>query len=374
MKYFLIAGEASGDLHASNLMKELARQDPDAEFRFMGGDLMHAVSGKLVMHYRDTSYMMLDVIFHLGKIFRNLSRIKSEIKNWRPDVVIPVDYPGFNLRIARFAKSRGLKVYYFISPKVWAWRQQRIKKLKSFTDHLFVIFPFEVDFFRQFGIEAEYFGNPLVDALHEFFDRFEGSGEWLAGKGLEKRPVVALLAGSRKKEIEATLPVMLEVASQHTDYQFVVAGAPSIEASFYDKFLSGKEIGIVFNETYELLASAYAAMVNSGTATLETALFGVPQVILYKTGTMAYLIAKRLIKINFISLVNLIIGRGLVLEIIQKDLYSSAGKEVSKILNDSQYRDQMIKGYRDIQSQLGERGVSKRIGRRMIDLLNEESV
>jgi len=374
MKYFLIAGEASGDLHASHLMKELAREDPDAEFRFMGGDLMHAVSGKLVMHYRETSYMMLDVLFHLGKIFRNLWRIKSEIRNWRPDVVIPVDYPGFNLRIARFARSLGYRVYYFISPKVWAWRQQRIKKLQSFTDHLFVILPFEVGYFRQHGIEAEYSGNPIVDAVHDFSNRFDGSGEWLAKKGMGNRPVVALLAGSRKKEIETTLPVMMKVASEYKDYQFVVAGAPSIDASFYDKFLSGSGIGIVYGETYELLASAFAAMVNSGTATLETALFGVPQVVLYRTGTMAYLIGKRLIKINFISLVNLILGRRLVLEIIQKDLYNRASKEVSKILSDPEYRDQMEMGYREIKSQLGEKGVSKRIARRMIKLLNEESV
>jgi len=285
-----------------------------------------------------------------------------------------VDYPGFNLRIARFATSMGMRVFYFISPKVWAWRQKRVRILKNFTKHLFVILPFEVKYFRQFGIEAEYFGNPLVDAVDEFSARFEGKEQWLLKKGLDNRPVVALLAGSRKREIETTLPVMIEAASEHAEYQFVVAGVPSVGASFYEKFISGRDVSIVFGETYELLASAHAAMVNSGTATLETALFGVPQVVLYRTGTVAYIIAKRLIKINFISLVNLILERGLVTEIIQKEMYGRAGRELSRILNDPGYRDEIDKGYREISSELGEGGVSKRIGRRMIELLNEDTV
>jgi lipid-A-disaccharide synthase len=374
MKYFLIAGEASGDLHASGLMRELALLDPGAEFRFMGGDLMSAVSGGgLVMHYRETSYMMLDVLFHLRKIFRNLRRIRDELERWEPDVVIPVDYPGFNMRIARFARSRGLRVFYFISPKVWAWKQHRVSGLRKFVHALFVILPFEVEYFRKFGMEVEYFGNPLVDRVAEFLDSFEGKRSWKASRGLDGREVVALLAGSRKKEIQAMLPVMIRAAAQHPGYQFVVAGAPSIDPAFYSSFLEASRVRIVYGETYSLLASASAAMVTSGTATLETALFGAPQVVLYRTGTLAYAIAKRMVKINFISLVNLILGRGLLKEVIQKDLFSASAAELSRILEDDAYRQTIVEGYGQLGGMLGERGVSQRIAERMLELIGKEA-
>lgn len=373
MKYFLIAGEASGDLHASNLMKELIKLDPQADFRFMGGELMQSVSGTLVMHYRETSYMMLDVLLHLGKIFGNMRQLRSEIRSWQPDVVIPVDYPGFNLRISRFASSIGLRVFYFISPKVWAWRQRRVEKLKRFTNRLFVILPFEPGFFHSFGIEAEYFGNPLVDAVHDFEQQFAGAEKWAEKYQLDDRPVVALLAGSRKKEIETTLPLMLRVAEEHPDHQFIVAGAPSMDPELYSGYLHGQDVKIVFGETYALLKSAKAAMVNSGTATLETALFGIPQLVLYRTGILAYHIAKRLIKVNFVSLVNLILGRGLVREIIQKDMYRQASVEMSRILSDPGYRSGMETAYREIRLKLGDTGVSKRIAQRMIELLKADT-
>ncbi|MEN8228823.1 MAG: lipid-A-disaccharide synthase [Bacteroidota bacterium] len=369
MKYFLIAGEASGDLHASNLMKGLKQHDPLAEFRFMGGDLMKAVSDGMVVHYRETNYMMLDVLLHLGKIFKSMRRVKSEIQNWQPDVVIPVDFPGFNMRMARFASSLGLKVFYFISPKVWAWKQRRVKLLQKFTSRLFVILPFEVEFFRRFDMEVEYFGNPLVDEIYNFRKEFKGKESWKKKHGMDDKPIVALLAGSRRKEIDAMLPHMVKVAGEHKEYRFVVAGAPSIEPSLYDHHLRGSDVGIVYHETYALLESAMAGLITSGTATLEAALFDVPQVVLYKTGWLAAGIGKRLIKINFISLVNLIYGKQLVAEIIQRDLTERAMKELSRILEDAGYRNEMKEGYKSLQRNLGEYGVSQRIGHRMVELL-----
>ncbi len=368
MKYFLIAGEASGDLHASNLMKALKRSDPGAEFRYMGGELMDQVAPGLIMHYRQTSFMFLDVLFHLGKIFRNLRRIKLEIRRWNPDVVIPVDYPGFNLRITRHVAGLGFRVFYFITPKVWAWKKRRVDQLKKYTRRLFVILPFEVPFYKQFGVDVEYFGNPLVDGLHEFMEGFEGKEQWKEAHRLDERPVVALLAGSRNKEIQRTLPVMVRIAADHPEYQFVVAGAPSIEPGFYSAFLEGAGVKIVFGETYALLASSFAGVITSGTATLEAALFRVPQVVVYRTGSLAYTIAKRIIKINFISLVNLILDRGLVVEVIQESMYEQAGEELSRILEDTVYRGGILDGYREMESMLGEKGVSGRIAGRMVEL------
>ena len=340
MKYFLIAGEASGDLHASNLMRELIRLDPDAQFRFLGGDLMQQVYPGMVMHYKDTAFMMADVFLNLGKIFRNLRKIKDELLQWKPDVVIPVDYPGFNMRIARFACSRGMRVYYFISPKVWAWKQKRVKALKKYTQHLFVILPFEKAFFRKFQMEVEYFGNPLIDGVRVFQRNFIGGDVWKARQGLDERPIVALLAGSRKSEIKDMLPDMARVAGNHPAYQFVVAGAPSIDPEFYIPYLEEGKLEIVYGETYALLATAFAGLITSGTATLEAALFQVPQVVMYRTSAFAYSIAKRLVKIKFISLVNLILNRGLVLEVIQKDLYGQTEAELSRILNENAHREQ----------------------------------
>ncbi len=373
MKYFLIAGEASGDLHASNLMKGLRDADPRAEFRYMGGDLMREVSGERIIHYRETSYMMLDVLLHLGRIFRVMRTVKAEIRKWRPDVVIPVDYPGFNLRMARFASSLGIRVFYFISPKVWAWKQRRVKQLKKYTGRLFVILPFEVDFFSRFGMEVEYHGNPLVDPVSGFLKGFGGAGEWKRRHGFDERPLVALLAGSRKKEIEAMLPVMVKLAPEHPGYRFVVAGAPSIEPSCYDGFLSGTRVGIVYGETYGLVASAEAGIVTSGTATLEAALLGMPQAVVYKTGRIAYHLAKWIIKVNFISLVNLILGRELVKEIIQKHLYDRMKEELSRLLTDAGHRESMRQGYGELRQKLGEEGVLTRIGKRMVELLKTEA-
>ncbi len=372
MKYYLIAGEASGDLHASSLMKVLLETDPEAEFRYMGGDLMKEVSEGMVMHYQETNYMMLDVLFHLRKIFRNIRLIKQDVLEWKPDVLIPVDYPGFNMRITRFASTKGIRVFYYISPKVWAWKQRRVKSLKLYVDRLFSILPFEVEFFRRFNMEVEYFGNPLVDHVESFREQFEGEGSWRERHGLGDLPLVALLSGSRKKEIETTLPAMLTLAGEHPEYQFVVAGAPSMPSSLYEQYLQGSDVKIVYNETYALLECAEAGLVTSGTATLEAALFELPQVVLYRTSRLAYSIAKRLIKINFISLVNLIYGKKLVEEVIQNDLAKRARNEFTRILDDQEYRKEMREGYRVLKDGLGKRGVSQRIGQRMNELLKEE--
>jgi len=373
MKYFLIAGEASGDLHASRLMQELQEADPEARFRYMGGDLMGAVAEGRVMHYRETSYMLADVFFHLRKIFRNMRILKRSLLEWQPDVMIPVDYPGFNLRMSRFAFGHGIRVFYYISPKVWAWNQKRVHQLKKYTQRLFAILPFEVEFFRRFGMEVEYFGNPLVDQVHAFRAGFEGEAAWKKQKGLDQRPLVALLSGSRIKEIETTLPTMVRLAEERSDCQFVVAGAPSIEPETYAAYLEGTQIKMVFGETYALLACATAGVINSGTATLEAALFELPQVVLYKTSKLAYAIAKRLIKVNFISLVNLIYGKRLVEEIIQKNMLDQARIELDRILDDKAYRQNMQQGYRDLIGSLGKPGVARRIGQRMLTLLKEES-
>jgi lipid-A-disaccharide synthase len=373
MKYFLIAGEASGDLHASNLMKGLMDADPRAQFRYMGGDQMQEVAEGRILHYRETNYMMLDVLLHLRKIFRTMKRLREEILRWRPDVVIPVDYPGFNLRITRYVHSRGFRVFYFISPKVWAWKQKRVRQLRQYTDRLFVILPFEVEFFRRFGMEVEYQGNPLVDPVSGYLRDFEGKEQWKSRLDLGQRPVVALLAGSRKKEIEALLPLMVRLADAYPGYQFVVAGAPSIEPSFYERFLKGTPVKIVFGETYGLLATAVGGIVTSGTATLEAAMFGLPQAVVYKTGWPAYTLAKWIIKVNFISLVNLIQGRELVKEIIQKDLYHSMKEELDRLLKDPAARKSMQAGYRELMGKLGEEGVSSRIGKRMVELLKTEA-
>lgn len=372
MRYFIIAGEASGDLHASNLMKGIMEADPGAEFRYMGGDLMNEVADGMVMHYRETSYMLLDVVFHLRKIFRNMGIIKRKIFEWKPDVVIPVDYPGFNLRISRTVSRHGFRVFYYISPKVWAWKQGRVKILKRYLHRLFVILPFEVAFFRQFNMEVEYFGNPLVDQVANFWKQFEGEKKWRQRNGLGDGSLVALLAGSRIKEIETTLPVMLKLAGEHPDRQFVVAGAPSIPSTLYREYLSGSNVKLVYNETYALLACAEAGLINSGTATLEAALFELPQVVLYRTGKLAYSIAKRLIKINFISLVNLIYGEKLVEEIIQKDMTDRTRKELNRLLNDTKYREEIQVGYRKLGAELGRPGVSLRVGTRMVELLKVE--
>jgi len=365
MKYFLIAGEASGDLHASALMRALRKEDPAAEFRYMGGEGMEAVSPGMVMHYKETSYMMLDVLFHLRKIFRNLALVKKQIAEWKPDVVIPVDYPGFNMRILRFAARKGFRVYYYISPKVWAWKQRRVKDLRRHASRVFVIFPFEVEWFAGKGMEVSYLGNPLMDGRSEFIRNFS-SEQWKREQGLDQRPLVALLPGSRRSEIKGLLPVMLDIARAHPESQFVVAGAPSMPVEFYAPLLNSSGVKLIHDSTYALLASAQTALVTSGTATLETALFKVPQVVMYRTSSLAYSIAKRLIRVKHISLVNLILDRPLVREVIQKKLLDGTREEFERIHGDGTPRQAILSGYEELGTALGESGVSHRIAVEMI--------
>lgn len=372
MKYFLIAGEASGDLHASRLMSELKAGDPDARFRYMGGDLMQAVAPGLIMHYKNTSYMLLHVLLHLRKIFRNMALVKEEIRTWAPDVVIPVDYPGFNLPVSRHARKLGFPVYYYISPKVWVWKEYRVRQLKRDVKHLFCILPFEVGWFRQHQMEVEYFGNPLVDAVGEFKEEFKGREHFLRTHGLEDKPLVALLAGSRIKEVEGVLPTMVRVASHFPDYQFVVAGAPSLDPSLYEPLLEGSQVKIVYEGTYGLLASAHAAMVTSGTATLETALFGVPQVVMYRTSPFLYRMAKMLVNLTYVSLVNLILERYLLKEVVGKKLYAESKSELARILGDGGRYTQIVQGYEELEGRLESPGVVGRVARRMLNLLKAE--
>lgn len=382
MKYYLIAGEASGDLHASRLMQSLRRVDGEAEFRFFGGDLMSAAGGTRVRHYRDLAYMgFVPVLLHLRTIFRNMAFCKRDITEWHPDVVILVDYPGFNLDIAKFLHAKtSIPVYYYISPKIWAWKEYRIKNIKRDVSELFSILPFEVPFFEgKHGYKIHYVGNPTADEVSGFLKTYTDSyGEFCSKNALDsRRPVIALLAGSRKQEIKDNLPDMIEAASRFTDkYQLVVAGAPSISADYYARFISGQPVKIVYEQTYELLAHSRAAVVTSGTATLETALFNVPQVVCYETPipkVIAFL-RKHLLKVRYISLVNLIADREVVRELVA-DTFSvdNIAAELSRLLPDGTCRNSMLDGYAEVRRRLGDRIAPDNAAEIMVRLLKKES-
>ncbi len=382
MKYYLIAGEASGDLHASRLMQSLRRVDGEAEFRFFGGDLMSAAGGTRVRHYRDLAYMgFVPVLLHLRTIFRNMAFCKRDITEWHPDVVILVDYPGFNLDIAKFLHAKtSIPVYYYISPKIWAWKEYRIKNIKRDVSELFSILPFEVPFFEgKHGYKIHYVGNPTADEVSGFLKTYTDSyGEFCSKNALDsRRPVIALLAGSRKQEIKDNLPAMIEAASRFTDkYQLVVAGAPSISADYYARFISGQPVKIVYGQTYELLAHSRAAVVTSGTATLETALFNVPQVVCYETlipKVIAFL-RKHLLKVRYISLVNLIADREVVRELVA-DTFSvdNIVAELSRLLPDGTCRNSMLDGYAEVRRRLGDRIAPDNAAEIMVRLLKKES-
>ncbi|MDX1602258.1 MAG: lipid-A-disaccharide synthase, partial [Salinimicrobium sediminis] len=320
MKYYIIAGEASGDLHAANLMKALKKTDPDAKFRFWGGDLMEAEGGKPVKHYRDLAFMgFAEVLMNLRTILRNISFCKDDIKSWDPDVIIFVDYPGFNLRIAKWARKEGYQTHFYISPQIWAWKENRIKDIRRDIDEMYVILPFEKEFYEdKHKYKVNFVGHPLIDAIA---DRSPVDVEKIKKEyNLDERPVIALLPGSRKQEISKMLEIMLSVTDDFKDYQFVIAGAPSQEREFYKPFIKKKNVHLVMNKTYDVLEISTAALVTSGTATLETALLKVPEVVCYKGNFISYQIAKRVINLDYISLVNLIMDREVVKELIQDDL------------------------------------------------------
>ena len=374
MKYYLIVGEASGDLHASNLMRALRREDPEAEFRFFGGDLMASVEGVCVRHYKTLAYMgFVPVLLHLRTILRNMDYCKSDIEAWNPDVLILVDYPGFNLKIAQYIKLHTqIPVFYYISPKIWAWKEYRIKNIKRDIDALFSILPFEVEFYRMHNYPVHYVGNPCVDAVAAFREGFsESFDEYVSVHQWGKKPIVALLAGSRKQEIKDNLTLMIQAARSFPDYQFVVAGAPGIEPEFYRQYIDA-DTEIVFGETYRLLSHAAAALVTSGTATLETALFRVPQVVCYYTaaGKLVSFLRRLVLKVPFVSLVNLIAGKEVVTELVAGDMSArSVKRELALILPGGKKREQMLEDYGNLIQILGEAGASERAARQMLQAL-----
>jgi lipid-A-disaccharide synthase len=357
MKYYLVAGEASGDLHGANLMKALKEYDPQADFRFFGGDLMQAEGGELVKHYADMAFMgFVEVAINLRAILKNLDFCKQDISAWNPDVLILIDFPGFNLKIAEFAKKNNLLVCYYISPKVWAWNQRRVLKIKRIIDHLFCILPFEVDFYKQWGMQVDYVGNPLLDAVANF----KPDVDFIRNNKLQPdKKIIALLPGSRKQEISHLLPDMMAVTEQYPNYQFVIAGAPSFNNDFYRQFLGSKNIPVLFGATYDLLNNAHAAIVASGTAVLETALFNVPQVVVYKGNTISVGIARMVVKIKYISLVNLIMDALVVKELIQQDCTAeNICTELNLILSDINYREEMMNTYDQLDQRMGKPGAS----------------
>lgn len=377
MKYYLIVGEASGDLHASNLMKALKQEDPQAEFRFFGGDLMTAVGGTRVRHYKDLAYMgFIPVLLHLRTIFRNMDFCKQDIVAWQPDVLILVDYPGFNLKIAEYVKRHtSVPVYYYISPKIWAWKEYRIKNIKRDVDELFSILPFEVDFFQKHQYPIHYKGNPCVDAVEAFrSENQESFTEFISCNHLKDKPIIALLAGSRKQEIKDNLIRMMEAAKMFPGYQFVVAGAPGIEPSFYQSYMN-EDAEIVFGQTYRLLQHAKAALVTSGTATLETALFRVPQVVCYYTaaGRLVSFLRRHILKVKYISLVNLIADREVVKELVADGMtVKNIQVELKKLLAETPERKAMLDGYDRIIQILGKAGASERAAQEILRCLNKK--
>lgn len=365
MRYYLIAGEASGDLHASNLMKALLEQDPEAEFRFLGGDLMQAVGGTLVKHYREMAYMgFIPVLLHLRTIMRNMEMCKTDIRNYAPDVVILIDYPGFNLKIAEHVKTTtNIPVHYYISPKIWAWKQYRIKAFRKYVDRMFCILPFEKEFYRKLNYPVDYVGNPSVDSVADYSQHAVNDAAFRQEGQLSDKPIIALLAGSRKQEIKDNLSVMLRITDALTDYQAVIAGAPGIDPAYYRQYTAGHNVTIVFNSTYPLLQHSRAALVTSGTATLETALFRTPQVVCYYTpaGSLVSFVFKHFFHTPYISLVNLIAGREVVQELFgQRFSEKNIREELLRLLPEGAYRSTMLAGYDEMIRVLGEPGASQR--------------
>ncbi len=373
MNYFIIAGEASGDLHASYLMRELKLQDPEARFCYFGGDLMAAEGGTLLKHYREMAFMgFLTVAMNLRSIKKNFRLAEAKLLEFNPDVLILVDYPGFNLRMAEFAKHHNIKTFYYISPKIWAWKTGRVKKVKKYIDEMFTIFPFETEFYQKFGYRVRYVGNPTVDELAVRDGQDQTFEQFIAQNNLPSKPIIALLAGSRKQEIMLILPVLAEVAGRFPNYQFVIAGAPSQPMSLYREVLGSSQITVIFDQTYALLQQSTAALVASGTATLETAVIKVPQVVCYKIelGRIASLLKKYFLKIPWFSLVNLIMGKEIVKEFFQEGCTAPVIEtELKRILDDPHYRGEMVNNYELMLKKLGQPGCASRAAQEMVMLL-----
>ena len=367
MKYYIIAGEASGDLHGSNLMKALYKEDSKADIRFWGGDLMHAVGGTLVKHYKELAFMgFVEVLFHLKTILNNIKNCKKDIADFQPDVIVFIDYPGFNLRIAKWAKEQNFKTHYYISPQIWAWKENRITEIKRDVDKMYVILPFEKDFYeKKHHFPVEFVGHPLIDAIHNH-PAMEAA-VFRKENQLNEKPIIAILPGSRKQEITKMLSVMLSVVKDFPDYQFVIAGAPSQEFSFYEGFITNENIKFVSNKTYDLLSNAKAALVTSGTATLETALFKVPEVVCYKGSWISYQIAKRIITLKYISLVNLIMDEEVVTELIQGNCSKKQIRKELKQILEPNYRKTLLAQYDVLEAKLGGIGASAKTAKLIVE-------
>lgn len=369
MKYYIIAGERSGDLHGSNLIKELRKKDTDAQIRGWGGDMMQEAGMDLVKHYQEMAFMgFAEVLKNAFKILGFISECKEDIKKYQPDVVILIDYAGFNMRIARFAKKRGIKVFYYISPKIWAWNQGRVHGIKKAVDRMFVIMPFEEDFYGRFDYKVDYVGNPVNDSVTDHV----ASPDFRVKNKLNNKPIVAILPGSREQEIENMLHIMLQVLPSFRDYQFVVAGVSTFSENYYKQHNKDVNIKIIYDQTYDLLANSQAALVTSGTATLETALFGVPQVVCYKTSAISYAIGKRVIKVPYISLVNLIADRQVVTELIQDELTPKRiTAELKNLLFDKNFIKQQKAGYTQVKQKIGEFRTAERAAELMVGYLKD---
>lgn len=360
MKYYIIAGEASGDLHGSNLMKEIKKNDPKSDFRYWGGDMMQKVGGLLIKHYRDLAFMgFAEVIMNLRTIFSNLKLCKKDILEFNPDIIILIDYPGFNLRIAEFAHKKGIKVIYYVSPQIWAWKKNRVFKIKKDVDNMIVILPFEKDFYAKYNVDVDFVGHPLLDALAN--EKVQNKDQFLKQNNLSNKPIIAILPGSRKQEVKKMLSKMLLLVDDFPDFQFVIAGVSTLNETYYNELIGSKKVKLLIGKTHDILHNAHAALVTSGTATLETALIGIPEVVCYLGNRISYEIAKRIIKVSYISLVNLIMDKEIVKELIQTELnYSNLKKELELIIYDKENRTRMLSEFDDLRIKLGNKGASKR--------------
>jgi lipid-A-disaccharide synthase len=365
MKFYIIAGEASGDMYGAKVIEAIRVKSPDAVFRCWGGDLMQKAGGNVIKHYRELAFMgFFEVFANLRTILSNLSACKKDILEYKPDAVILIDYPGFNLRIAEFAHQNKIKVCYYIAPQIWAWKESRIKKIKKNINRLFVILPFEEEFYKKYDYKVYYFGHPLPDIIEEVkCDK----ATFLKKNNLSEKPIITLLPGSRKQEVIRILPIMLSVIPDFPEYQFVIGGAASLPKSIYEPYLLSNKVSLLYNQTYDLLRFSHTAIVKSGTSALETALMGIPQVVCYKANKISYLIAKRLIKVKFISLPNLIMDKKVVTELIQDDFNTTNLKsELNKLIYDNEYRESIKNEYKKIKAKLGNSGVSSRIADEII--------
>lgn len=371
MKYYVIAGETSGDLHGANLIKSLKEKDIDAEFRIVGGDQMQLASGQTALiHSSEMAFMgLIEVLRNLRSISKNLKKVKRDLQETRPDVLILIDFPGFNLKVAAFAKKLGLRVFYYISPKIWAWNQKRVYKIKQLVDHMFCILPFEVDFYQQFNYRVDYVGNPLLDAI----DSYQFQADFRLKNQLGPLPIIALLPGSRKMEIEHLLPEMVELYFKFPGHQLIVAGAPNFDRALYERYIGELPIEVIFDQTYDLLKNADAAVVTSGTATLETALLRVPQVVVYKANPITVAVARQVVRVSFISLVNLINNYLSVIELIQKECTShNIAEELDRLVNDAAHRSSILENYDVLREKMGDPGASERTASLIFNYLKKE--